>query len=290
MSHAQFISYLTNQKRVSAHTVLAYQNDITGFEKYLHGVFEVELESATAPMIRSWLVELKSQDMHHNSLNRKISALRSYYRYALKQGLIKVLPFSGIKAFKSPGRLPVFVREEQLPLRPALSDETEYKELLGLVIFELLYATGMRRAEIIELTLDSFDHHRKELRVMGKRNKQRLIPLTDFACELLSFYLSQRPLCKAEKNYLFLLPGGLKLYPKFVYNLVKRQLDMHTSLSKKSPHVLRHTFATHLLNHGADLNAVKELLGHSSLAATQVYAHNTFEKLKSIYKQAHPRA
>jgi integrase/recombinase XerC len=208
----------------------------------------------------------------------------------LRQGEITAMPTTGIRAFKNAGRLPSFVREEAMQETTSFKEEMAYKELLSIVIFELLYATGMRRAEIIDLEISSFNRIKKELKVRGKRNKERLIPLSDFSVELLDFYITARPECNEQKNYLFLLPNGKRLYPKFVYNSVKQQLSMRTTVSKKSPHVLRHTFATHILNKGADLNAVKEILGHSSLAATQVYTHNTFEKLKSIYEQAHPRA
>jgi integrase/recombinase XerC len=289
MDRQRFLQYVSDQKRFSAHSVAAYDNDLQQFEAYLT-TYSTPLLHANKAMIRSWLVTLKEEGMGHASLNRKLSTLRSFYRFALRQNLIGANPTQGLKAFKLPMRLPTFVQEESLEHMEVPQNGAPYREVLAVVIFELLYATGMRRAELIGLTMDAYNPSRRELSVIGKRSKQRILPISDFTAALLDMYLKIRPQSIGEANYLFLLSNGKPLYPKFVYNLVKQQLGMRTSLSKKSPHVLRHTFATHLLNHGADLNAVKELLGHAGLAATQIYTHNTFEKLKSIYKQAHPRA
>jgi integrase/recombinase XerC len=227
------------------------------------------------------------------SVHRKISSLRTYFRYNMRTGTMNINPAENIVLPKTRKRLPVFVEELSLDrLLDAYSFGEGYGGQRDRMIIEMLYTTGMRKAELIGIGLDDVDIEGRSVKVLGKRNKERIIPLLDSFTAKLEEYIATRKESFPDtgEKWLFLTDRGRKLYDKFVYNTVKRYLEMVTTIEKKSPHVLRHTFATHMLNHGADLNSVKEILGHANLSATQVYTHNTFEKLKKVYKQAHPRA
>ena len=287
----QFLTYLTTEKRYSAHTVTAYRTDIVSFLNFLEKEFEVFVEKDVTPvMIRSFIVNLMEQGMHPKSVNRKISSVKAYFKYLRKRELLQSNPTATIKSVKTPKVLVQTVSEDEIL---SLLDQGYFNDnpegYRSRAIIELLYATGMRRAELIDLKLEHLDRKGSTLRVTGKRNKTRIVPVPQPALEAIEFYLEQRGTNTENEAYLFLTDKGKKLYPALVYNTVKRYLSYVSTLKKKSPHVLRHTFATHLLNKGADMNDIKELLGHSNLSATQVYTHNSFEKLKSVYNQSHPR-
>jgi len=292
----QFLKYLEVEKRASKHTCISYRNDITQYYKFLLGIYELEkLLESNALHIRSWMSQLVSVKVSTRSINRKLSALRSFYNYHLRQGNIKSNPTLRIMTPKTAKKLPSIVQEKNLlNLADQESTGTSYACLRDALIMELLYSTGMRRSELINLRIQDVDKANRYLKVLGKGNKERLIPFSDSLMKKLNLYLEVRQEIAEEldltiKN-LFFTSKGKALYPKYVYNLVKARLGAISTAEKRSPHILRHSFATHLMNNGADLNAVKELLGHASLAATQVYTHNSIEKLKDIYKKSHPKA
>jgi integrase/recombinase XerC len=295
MDHKEsFLKYLQTEKRYSPHTVRSYQNDLDQFFTFLEqNGMACDPAEITSHQARAWIVSLMSSGISAVSVHRKISCLRVFFRWLRKEGAVKSDPLQKVVLPKRKKRLPEFVREEALG---TLLDDNYFGEgfsgLRNKTIIEMLYMTGMRRAELTGLKLADVDLSESTVKVTGKRNKQRIIPLTKEFTLQLRKYLDARKEFEAASgcNLVFVTDKGNKLYDKFVYNLVKRSLSMVTTMEKKSPHVLRHTFATHMLNRGADLNAIKEFLGHANLSATQVYTHNTFEKLKKIYKQAHPRA
>jgi len=242
-------------------------------------------------MIRSWLVYLMENNISARSVNRKLTTLKSYYRFLIREGLLEVNPLLKISSPKTGKRLPVFVEREKMDI---LLDQNvwsnDYPGLRDKLIVELFYATGMRLSELVNLKVSDFDFHKSTIKVLGKRNKERLIPFSKKVEGLIGEYMTMKDREFGVQPDFFLTNKGKRIYPKLVYLIVTSRLREVTTLAKKSPHVLRHTFATHLLNNGAELNAVKELLGHASLSATQVYTHNTIDKLKRIYKQAHPKA
>lgn len=295
MNHKEsFLQYLKTEKRYSSHTVRSYQNDLDQFFAYLaQNDMPSELPVITSHHVRAWIVSLMENDMATVSVHRKISCLRVFFRYLRKEGIVKGDPLEKVVIPKIKKRLPVFVSEDAIG---RLLDENEFgNDFAGIrnrTIIEMLYLTGMRRAELIGLTIRDVDLAEATVKVTGKRNKQRIIPLTKDFTSRLTEYLKAR-----NENpdftgieWFFITGKGNKLYDKFVYNIVRRYLSMVTTIEKKSPHILRHTFATHMLNRGAGLNVIREFLGHANLSATQVYTHNTFEKLRKVYKQAHPRA
>jgi integrase/recombinase XerC len=289
-----FLNYLKFEKRFSAHTILSYETDLLAFYSFLRSQYGIEqLSDITYTFIRSWLAGLKENKMASKTINRKISTLRSYFKYHLKRGAITVLPTANIIAPKVSKRLPVFVNEKDTAvLLDGLRTGTEdWKSLNASLIIGLFYATGMRLNELISLKEKQVDFARKQVRVLGKGNKERIIPVSpEHLKEIRSYIELKRKTFGQEEEVLLLTEKGKKLYPKYAWILVNKYLGDASTLDKKSPHVLRHTFATHLMNNGAELNAVKELLGHANLAATQVYTHNTIEKLKDVYKKAHPRS
>ena len=293
MARDSFLKYLTFEKRYSPHTIEAYANDLNQFAIYLKSEYDIEaIKEAMHMHIRSWIVSLMQSDISPRSINRKLSSLKAYFKYLQKRGVIKVNPTNKVIAPKPSKKLPVFLKEKATQL---LFEQIEFGEgfeaLRDKLILELLYGTGMRRAELIGLTIANVDLAKQVVKILGKGNKERLVPFGTPLKALLIQYLEQRKEIHSQnKDRLFLTDKGNVLYPKFVYNVVQRYLSAVTTQEKRSPHVLRHTFATHLMNEGANLNAVKELLGHSSLASTQVYTHNSIEKLKQVYKQAHPKA
>lgn len=289
-SRNSFLEYLQYEKRFSNHTVLAYSNDLAQFSEYLHKTYEIqELQDINHTVIRSWVVSMMDQKMSPRSVNRKITTLKTFYKFLLRQQVVKENPMLKIQSPKTSKRLPVFVEKDNMN---ALLDTTEFGSNFegqrNKLLIEVLYATGIRLSEIINLKQANVNLSSAQLKVLGKRNKERIVPFNDALKQLIKTYL-QHPEVKST-DYLFVTKNGKKLYEKFVYRVVNKYLSEVTSIQKKSPHVLRHTFATHMLNNGADLNAIKELLGHANLSATQVYTHNTVEKLKNVHKQAHPKA
>lgn len=291
-----FIDYVRYEKRYSVHTCTSYQHDLTEFTEYLLKEFEIkdpaEVRSA---QIRTWVFTMGKQNLSAATIHRKISSIKSYYKYLLKNNIVAKSPLIGITLPKKPKMLPVFIDETKLKTGAAVpkkADENKSPFTLALekLIMELLYQTGMRRSELVNLSQKNIDLHTLQLKVLGKRNKERIIPFGENLKDLLSNYISLKAENDLDTEYLLCTENGKQVYDKWVYNLVKEELKDITTLNKKSPHVLRHSFATHLLNSGAEINSVKELLGHSGLAATQIYTHNTIEKLKKTYKKAHPRA
>lgn len=289
-----FLDYMKFQKRYSQHTIISYETDLRAFFDYLQSQYnEGQLSRITASFVRSWLADLKSKDISSKTINRKISSLKSFFKYYLKQGIINVSPMATIISPRISKRLPQFVDKKDMD---TLFDHVEFPDdwngMTQRIILQLLYNTGMRQAELIGLKESQLDRVNCALKVLGKGSKERIIPLSKALMEALMNYKTQKHsiFTTADKTYLLVKDDGKKLYPKYVYNIVKKYLSLVTTIDKKSPHILRHTFATHLANNGADLNAVKELLGHSSLAATQIYTHNTIEKLKDVYKKSHPKA
>ena len=292
----QFIRYLRIEKKYSENTCISYTNDLTAFAQYCERDYEINLLSEINHLhIRSWIVNNITQGISKVSVNRKISSLRSFYKWLIKRDLVQNNPMLKISAPKMPKRLPVVIHDiniQKLVEKPLLTVEgpkDNYKIARDLFIIILLYSTGIRRAELVSLKTTDFDLNRNEVRVVGKGNKMRSIPLTEMLIIHIKEYLEIRLSIEDNGNdALFLTDKGNPIYPRMVYEIVTRQLSCLTTLSKKSPHVLRHTFATHMLDRGADLNGIKEILGHASLAATQIYTHSSIQKLKDVYNKAHP--
>ena len=289
-----FIDYLKFEKRYSNHTIIAYRNDLASFFAWLQKQYGTSrLTDISHGFIRSWMASLKEQQLTSRSINRKISSLRSFLKFHLKQGNIHHMPTANTVAAKIKKRLPGFLKEkETVQLLETLNTSTEsWKSLNAKMLISLFYATGMRLSELINLKEKQLDFGRSQIRVLGKGNKERIIPVNkDILTDIRAYQDLKRKEFETKEEVLLVTEKGKKMYPKYAWLIVNKWLALSSTLDKKSPHVLRHTFATHLMNNGADLNAVKELLGHSSLAATQVYTHNTIEKLKDVYKKAHPRA
>jgi integrase/recombinase XerC len=289
-----FLKYLQYEKRVSRHTLTAYQNDLDQFQAFIQEVFpDHSPERADYGIVRSWIIHLVDSGIKAASVNRKIASLKAFYKFLMRQEAIKKNPMTKIRVLKTQKRLPSFVRESEMI---NLLDTVEFEDTLDgwrdRLILELFYATGIRLSELITLKEVQVDPTHHTLKVLGKRNKERLIP---FPKSIVSIYTNYRQIRDKEvemksHGYVFVTDTGDPCYPMMVYRIVKRYLKENTHTEKKSPHVLRHTYATHLLNKGAEINAVKDLLGHSSLAATQVYTHNSMEKIKKAYDQAHPKA
>lgn len=289
-----FISYLEFEKRFSKNTSLSYQTDLSQFETFLSETYiQDSVVGATHVMIRSWIVTLVEQKLDPSSINRKIACLRSFYKFLLRQEVITSNPTAKLKILKTPKRLPHFVLENDMVsmLDNQGRFELNFSGLRDQVIIELFYGTGMRLSELLSLKIGEINHAERTLKVLGKRNKERIIPFTSQLETVLQAYLKARQKeFSIENDLLIVTDTGEKGYPMFIQRIVKKYLRAYSSVEKKSPHVLRHTYATHLLNKGAEINAVKDLLGHSSLAATQVYTHNSMEKLKRVFDQAHPKA
>ncbi|KAA6440114.1 tyrosine-type recombinase/integrase [Dyadobacter flavalbus] len=286
-----FLEYLKFEKRASEHTVKAYQTDLDQFQKYLLFQYECSTpETASPPMLRSWVVSLMEESLNPSSVNRKIASLRTYYGFLKRKKVISNDPSKILSALKTRKKLPAFVEEKSMEMlfeEAAFTDDFEGTR--DRTIMELLYGSGIRLAEIISLEIKDLDLATRTIRVFGKRSKERIVPVSVSLTELLSRYLQLRAPSE-DTDSLILTDSGKPAYPVFVQRVVKKYLSAVTTLSQKSPHVLRHTYATHLLNRGADLNAIKELLGHANLAATQIYTHNSIEKLKKTHQQAHPKA
>jgi integrase/recombinase XerC len=290
----QFFSFLEYEKRYSPHTLISYKKDIEQFVNFLSKTFETELLLASHQMVRSWVIDLAEAEIAPASISRKLSSLKSLYKFLLKEGLVNVNPASAIQSPKKSKKLPVFIDENKII--PLLDSENIFDDTFGgcrdKLVMELLFGTGIRLSELTNIKLNDFSIEEQLLKVLGKRNKERIIPLNKSLCVLVGYYLEKRKICYSDKDipYLIVTDKGDKSYPKLIYRIVNTYLSLISTQEKKSPHVLRHSFATTLLNKGADINAIKELLGHANLSATQIYTHNTVERLKSIYKQAHPKA
>ncbi len=322
-----FVEYLKFEKRFSKHTVRAYEDDLVQFFDYLEIQFgETGLKQIEGTFIRSWLASLKDAGMSSRSLNRKISTLKSFFRFQLRQEEIEKSPMTNVVSPKPEKRLPLFVKEKEIEavfqkekektkkeererhsgfgadVNESAGEEKEITDqgkeehpwdmLTRLLSVKLLYMTGMRSAELVSLKESSVDFGFRHIKVLGKGNKERVIPVSDDMLKELKEYCQKKKevFDQPDRISLFINSKGKKIYAKWLYRAVRASLDPNTTIEKRSPHILRHSFATHLLNNGADINSVKELLGHASLAATQVYTHNTIEKLKDVYKKAHPRA
>lgn len=289
---ASFLDHLKYEKRYSQHTLIAYQNDLEQFFAYLASQYESPpLHQINSPLIRSWLAELKGDERVAKTINRKISTLKSFFKYQMKTGVLTQSPMTTIVSPKMSKRLPVFVEQENMSqLLEQVKFPEDWKGRTAQLVLRLFYHTGMRLSELIHLKETQLDGSQSQVKVLGKGNKERIIPISRELVAELQAYVRDKPLVLEGVFNLFVNEKGKALQPRAVYGFVHQYLGEVTTIQKKSPHILRHSFATHLMNNGADLNAVKELLGHSSLAATQVYTHNTIEKLKEVFQKAHPKA
>ncbi|MHA8077921.1 tyrosine-type recombinase/integrase [Aquirufa antheringensis] len=280
-----FLDHLSIERRLSSHTITSYSTDLEQFSAF---IAPTELSQVQALTIRKWLISLSDDSLQNRSINRKLATLRTFYKYLLRTGKIAENPMTSIRMVKTTKKIPQFVRESEMEnLVNNRKIAMNFSEARDELILFLLYGTGIRLAELISLQNNQVNLAAKTIRVIGKRNKERMIPIPGLLVDLIATY---RSFCTVEHAHLLLTDKGEPLYPMFVQRLVKKNLGEYSQLEKLSPHVLRHTYATHLLNKGADLNAIKELLGHANLAATQVYTHNSMEKMKAIYLQAHPKA
>lgn len=294
MSLKPFTDYLLLEKNYSVNTITSYKNDLESFEAFiLNECQATSIDQVNYPLIRNWIVSLVDSGISNRSINRKISSLNSYFKFLLKIDVIGTNPLAKHKALKTNKKVQIpFSEQEMNTVLDELALETDFEGLRNKLIVELFYATGIRRIELIQIKLNDIDLHNKTLKVLGKRNKERYIPLISSVIDTLNAYMIERNSLNLiiDKNYLFLTKKGLKIYETLVYRIINDYFSKASSKVKRSPHILRHSFATHLLNQGANLNAVKELLGHSSLAATQVYTHNSISELKKVYSNTHPRS
>jgi len=293
----RFINHIKYARRLSANTIKAYQNDLTQFCDYLVKSYDItDVAQANHQNIRSWLVFLIDHSISPKSINRKITTLKSFYKYLIRENVIQENPMLKIISPKSPKLLPSFIKESDMDqLNLNVDFGADFSGIRDKLILDTFYSTGIRLSELINIKASDVDLSNQTIKVLGKRSKERMVPITQSLSISISQYLALRQLIMTENNlenneYFFITKTGKQTYPKLVYRIVTKYLAYVSKNPKKNPHTLRHSFATSMLNHGADLNAVKEILGHSNLAATQIYTHNTIEKLKKIYKQAHPRA
>jgi len=288
-----FVSYLELEKKYSPHTVKAYLKDLEAFSNFASETYEYEtIIKVPYAVIRSWIVSMVDADISNRSINRKISSLKTYYKFLLKTEQISESPLAKHKALKTAKKLQVpFSKKEVDEVLKLLAAETDFEGVRNKLMVELFYATGMRRAELVQLKLTDVSIDNKTIKILGKRNKERIVPMLPFLISSLTKYLSERNKLEViqDSDHLFLTSKGLKVYESLVYRVINSYFSRASEKVKKSPHILRHSFATHLLNEGADLNAVKELLGHASLSSTQVYTHNSMSQLKQVYQKAHPR-
>lgn len=293
MPFHSFIEYLQLEKKYSPHTVSAYLKDLNDFHAFAVAEYDyADIISVNYAVIRSWIVSLVDSKISNRSVNRKVSSLKTYYKYLLKTGQIDASPLAKHKALKTTKKIQVPFSEVEIgSVMELLEVENTFEGLRDRLIIELFYSSGIRRAELINIKLNDVSSSQKTLKVLGKRNKERLIPLLPSVLKTISEYLPIREELKEikDREYLFLTSKGVKVYENLVYRVIKSYFSQVSEKVKKSPHILRHSFATHLLNEGADINSVKELLGHSSLASTQVYTQNSIAKLKEVYKNTHPR-
>lgn len=283
-----FIDFLSAQKRFSQHTAIAYKKDLEQFFEFAEISEVQELKEVNARLVRGWMVDLMENDYVAQSVNRKLSTLRTYFKWLKREGLVTENPMKLVRGPKNNKRLPSFIQQKQIT-ESKLSDtfSDDFDGLRDKLMFELLYQTGIRLSELVNLK-DS-DASNSQIKVLGKRNKERIIPISKDLSRLIHKYRDERREISVSSDSLLVLKTGKILYPKFVYRRINKYLSLATDVKKKSPHVLRHTFATHMLNNGAGLEVLKELLGHANLSATQVYTHNSFAELTAIYSQSHPR-
>lgn len=290
----EFLDYLSFQKRYSPHTILSYENDLNNFFGFLHIKFEtIEIKDITSVMVRSWLADLKEENFTSRTINRKISTLKSFFKFHLRLKTISTSPVATSSSLKISRKLPAYVEQEDMKKIFSEGDFTSsWEGIVALVIITIFYQTGIRLSELIHLKESDIDKSSSIIKVLGKGNKERIIPVNNQLIAEIDYYLSEKRKLFPQITGDFLLVNnkGKCLYPKYVYNIVKKNISKVSTIERKSPHILRHSFATHLTNNGAPINAIKELLGHSSLAATQMYTHNSIEKLKEVYKQTHPKA
>lgn len=289
----EFTNFIQFEKRFSSHTVLAYSKDLEQFGIYIYSTAQiVEVNSINHYVIRGWLASMMEQGVTAVSINRKISTLKSFFKFLQKKNMVAANVMSKIQSPKKPKKLPSYVEEK--PMQQILENDElfadDFNGQRDLLMLMLLYYCGLRRAELMAIEEKDIDIYQQQIKIHGKRSKERIIPLLPELCEQINIYLKHKQLSRFDNKMLLVTNQGEKLYATFVYRKITGILGLITTMSKRSPHVLRHTFATHLLNHGAELNAIKELLGHAGLAATQVYTHNSPERLKQVYKQAHPRS
>jgi len=289
-----FFKYLQFEKRFSPHTLLSYQTDLGQFSEYLANTYQItDTAEADHPVIRSWIISLVQKDLDARTVNRKIASLRSYYKFLLRENRISKNPMLRIKPPKTSKKLPSFIPEASFnSFLDSFGFTDDFEGIRDKLLLEFLYGTGIRLAELIGVAEEDINMFSRTVKVTGKGNKERIIPINDSLFTTLKEYLQKKKLEFPDNHTAKLLVTNKahSLYPKLVYRIVKKYISLVTTSEKASPHVLRHSFATHLLNKGADLNAIKDLLGHTSLAATQIYTHNSIEKLKSIFDKAHPKA
>ena len=293
MGFSSFLDYLKLEKNYSQKTIIAYKNDLSSFQIFNYNTFDQKnIEKVNYSQIRSWIVSLVSDKISNGTINRKISSLNSYYKFLLKTGQIKINPLNEHKALKTKSTIQLPFSENEIlnVLNPHNFDKS-FEGFRDYLIIDLLYTTGIRRQELVDLKINNIDIPNKRIKVLGKRNKERYIPLIDSTIKLINKYIELRDQLNniKTKDAFFLTSKGKKIYDNLVYRITKKYFSSFSSKLKKSPHILRHSFATHLLNNGADLNSVKDLLGHTSLAATQVYTNRSIEEIKKVFKKSHPR-
>lgn len=289
-----FSDYLQLEKNYSPHTINAYVNDIRFFQEFILETFDQDnLLEVNYPQIRNWIVSLSDKEISNKSINRKISSLKAFYKFLLKTKQIQINPLSKHKSLKSPTKLQIPFSEKELDnVLNLIKYPDGFDGVRDKLVIDLFYATGIRRIELINLKMQNVDLSNNTLKVLGKRNKERILPILPIISQNFKIYLAERANLELfkDRDYFFLTLKGVKLNESFVYRLINNYFSNVSEKVKKSPHILRHTFATHLLNNGADINSVKELLGHSSLASTQVYTHSSLAELKKVYSNAHPRS
>jgi integrase/recombinase XerC len=287
-----FIEYLTLEKKYSKHTITAYKNDLISFSDFCNITYgQEEIITVHYPQIRSWIVSLVDQDISNRTINRKISTLKSFYKFLQKTKQIEFNPLAKHRALKVEKRIQnPFSKQEINQVIDILEEKNDFESVRNKLIVELFYSTGIRRAELININLSAVNLTEKLIKVLGKRNKERFVPILPSVIKTITIYLVLRKDVSTTLDFLFITNKGNKIYETLVYRVINSYFSKVSTKDKKSPHLLRHSFATHLLNEGADLNSVKELLGHASLASTQVYTHNSIEKMKKVYNQAHPRS
>ena len=287
-----FIKYLKFEKRLSNHTILSYDNDLKQFETFFKAYsISKEIKTTDKRAIRSWIVELSLKKLSPKSINRKIATLKSFFKFLIKREVIEINPSTNITSLKTDQKIPNFLKEKDVNfLFDNLILEKNFNGERDMMILELLYGTGIRISELINLKTRNINLPKKEMKIMGKRKKERIIPLHQQIISQIKKYLGKKNEIKSTHEFLLCTNKGKKLYPMLIYRIVKKHLSSLINSKKYNPHLLRHTFATHILNKGGDLNSIKDLLGHESLAATQIYTHNSIEKLKETFKASHPRA
>jgi integrase/recombinase XerC len=291
MSLKSFFDYLEIEKKYSSNTIEAYGNDLNVFSRFLTDEFDVNnINNTNYSYVRSWIVDLVNKGISNRSINRKITSLNSYFKFILKIGLINENPLTNHKALKTQKKIQLPFSENEMSNVLDLDNfEDNFTGARDRLIIDLFYTTGIRRIELIQLMISDVNINNKHIKVLGKRNKERIIPLIDSTINILNKYLLFREELKSDDTFLFITKKGKQVYEKLIYRIINKYFDTISTKVKKSPHIIRHSFATHLLNNGADLNSVKDLLGHSSLAATQVYTNRSIDEIKKVFAKSHPR-